>query len=1184
MQLKRKLDFRCSRVKSLSFHPYRHWLLCGLHSGAIYVLDFRLDVVTDVYIEHEGAVRAVDFHQTQPLFVSGSDDALIKVWNYNLRRCLFTLCGHTDFVRTAFFHPEQPWIVSASDDCTVRLWNWQNRSCMASLPGHNHFVMCAKFVPKEFKIISCSLDKTIRVWDISSINDQGTTEVELDDYFDYPEVTVLHDEEAHTKGVNWVDCSEEGNLVASGGDDSCVCLWKLRSGNLMKLMTFCFHTHNVCSVMFFKDFILSASEDRSVAICTTEGNQAICRSKFSRPSDRYWMLAKDERRGIIAVAHDSGCELYAPKRQRPLTYVKGNNLYLVREGFFEICDLRSNISEKIPFSGNDSNATHLVVGNNDDILVALENQAALFHKSGRRYEFGAGCSLASSVDQIAPGKFVGLTCDTNELATGQNQQIKIIKTPFKIYRLFRSVSGTVLCSSEKTMYMYHISKQMVVASVSAAGIRHVVWDKKMERAAFFSRNLIIVVNNKLIPIKTISDQGSCIKSVVFDEMRNGLYYTTSFCLKYCDLVTSDVNTINCTSSVTYLVKAVGDKLWTVDRNANVATLNLNKNSVVAFKEKLQQKAYREAIQLLSQTEVTGQALVSYLYKRDYAEVALQIEKDPITRFYLAIECGLISVAKETAAEIDDPNIWTKLAHAAVFAGDIQIALLASTKAGNDNLAAFLSLITGNTASIGHLMDVSSDANFRMEYALHMIDPRQRIRILVDEGQLTLAYLTAKSNHIDDLAEVIAGSLEPEVLERLSSVKQSSPPDMSPIAAFTDNWPMLQQDESIFSRVLRDPARANYELDHEVDLAEAGDAWNDEEPMPEKQKVSSEAYGEEEDEENLPGWDEDEDLGVDVAAILKEKASSRKSTYITPAAHPPIENQWLNNENEVTYLVAAGEFDKALALLQEQICISNPHPLKPFMLSLWSSVRLARPAWKVPSVSFSLNDLSSTEYNIPALPQFVGAMEAKIKQGYQLFVEAKFIQAYEVFQSVLYLAILTAAQDNDEKMFIRNSFISQACKYARALAVQLQIKKEEPKSTRALSLALYFTHFDLLRPHKVLALSQAMTKSYKTKNFRTAAGLGKRLLELDPPKTKADQASAIIFEGESKEDTTQIDYNEFNPFELCAVSLTPMYKGSTTPIYCPHCQSPAMPKYRDSLCPICQLCPLGVEGLGLWSSE
>jgi coatomer alpha subunit, putative len=94
-----KFETKSARVKGLSFHPKRPWILASLHNGIIELWDYRVSTLIDKFDEHEGPVRGICFHNQQPLFVSGGDDYKIKVWNYKSRRCVFTLLGHLDYVR-----------------------------------------------------------------------------------------------------------------------------------------------------------------------------------------------------------------------------------------------------------------------------------------------------------------------------------------------------------------------------------------------------------------------------------------------------------------------------------------------------------------------------------------------------------------------------------------------------------------------------------------------------------------------------------------------------------------------------------------------------------------------------------------------------------------------------------------------------------------------------------------------------------------------------------------------------------------------------------------------------------------------------------------------------------------------------------------------------------------------------
>lgn len=233
-----KFESKSNRVKGLSFHPKRPWILASLHNGCIQLWDYRMEVLIDKFEEHEGPVRGIHFHASQPLFVSGGDDYKIKVWNYSLRRCLFNLLGHLDYIRTVEFHREYPWILSASDDQTIRIWNWQNRQCLSVLTGHNHYVMCASFHPREDMLLSASLDQTVRVWDISGLRKKTvslandplsppSSQSSQADLFGASDVLVKHVLEGHSRGVNWASFHRTVPLIVSGADDREVKLWRM---------------------------------------------------------------------------------------------------------------------------------------------------------------------------------------------------------------------------------------------------------------------------------------------------------------------------------------------------------------------------------------------------------------------------------------------------------------------------------------------------------------------------------------------------------------------------------------------------------------------------------------------------------------------------------------------------------------------------------------------------------------------------------------------------------------------------------------------------------------------------------------------------------------------------------------------------------------------------------------------
>ncbi|KAF2585094.1 hypothetical protein F2Q70_00033716 [Brassica cretica] len=341
-----KFETKSNRVKGLTFHPKRPWILASLHSGVIQLWDYRMGTLIDRFDEHEGPVRGVHFHNSQPLFVSGGDDYKIKVWNHKTHRCLFTLLGHLDYIRTVQFHHENPWIVSASDDQTIRIWNWQSRTCISVLTGHNHYVMCASFHPKEDLVVSASLDQTVRVWDIGSLKKKTVSPADdlmrftqmNSDLFGGVDAIVKYVLEGHDRGVNWASFHPTLPLIVSGADDRQVKLWRMNETKAWEVDTLRGHMNNVSSVMFHakQDIIVSNSEDKSIRVWDATKRTGI--QTFRREHDRFWILAVHPEINLLAAGHDNGMIVFKLERERPAFALSGNSLFYTKDRFLRYYD------------------------------------------------------------------------------------------------------------------------------------------------------------------------------------------------------------------------------------------------------------------------------------------------------------------------------------------------------------------------------------------------------------------------------------------------------------------------------------------------------------------------------------------------------------------------------------------------------------------------------------------------------------------------------------------------------------------------------------------------------------------------------------------------------------------------------------------------------------------------------
>ena len=68
MQVKYELE--TNRVKCVTFHATRPWLLASFHSGEIVIYDYEEKTDIQRYHEHTTPVRTVAFHNDEPIFAS----------------------------------------------------------------------------------------------------------------------------------------------------------------------------------------------------------------------------------------------------------------------------------------------------------------------------------------------------------------------------------------------------------------------------------------------------------------------------------------------------------------------------------------------------------------------------------------------------------------------------------------------------------------------------------------------------------------------------------------------------------------------------------------------------------------------------------------------------------------------------------------------------------------------------------------------------------------------------------------------------------------------------------------------------------------------------------------------------------------------------------------------------------
>ncbi|KAI5569128.1 hypothetical protein BDE02_12G057700 [Populus trichocarpa] len=1220
-----KFETKSNRVKGLSFHSKRPWILASLHSGVIQLWDYRMGTLIDRFDEHDGPVRGVHFHKSQPLFVSGGDDYKIKVWNYKLHRCLFTLLGHLDYIRTVQFHHEYPWIVSASDDQTIRIWNWQSRTCISVLTGHNHYVMCASFHPKEDLVVSASLDQTVRVWDIGALRKKTVSPADdimrltqmNTDLFGGVDAVVKYVLEGHDRGVNWAAFHPTLPLIVSGADDRQVKLWRMNDvlfvlfsdTKAWEVDTLRGHMNNVSCVMFHakQDIIVSNSEDKSIRVWDVTKRTGV--QTFRREHDRFWILASHPEMNLLAAGHDSGMIVFKLERERPAFALSGDSLFYTKDRFlrfFEFSTQRD--TQVIPIrrpgttSLNQSPRTLSYSPTENAVLICSDVDGGSYElyvipkdsiargDAVPEAKRGAGGSAVF----VARNRFAVLDKSSNQVLVKnlKNEVVKKSGLPISCDAIFYAGTGNLLCRAEDRVVIFDLQQRLVLGELQTPFVKYVVWSNDMESVALLSKHAIIIASKKLVHQCTLHETIR-VKSGAWDD--NGVFiYTTLNHIKYC-LPNGDSGIIRTLDVPIYITKISGNTIFCLDRDGKNKAIVIDATEYI-FKLSLLKKRYDHVMSMIRNSQLCGQAMIAYLQQKGFPEVALHFVKDERTRFNLALESGNIQIAVASAKEIDEKDHWYRLGVEALRQGNAGIVEYAYQRTKNFERLSFLYLITGNLEKLSKMLriaEVKNDVMGQFHNALYLGDVRERVKILENAGHLPLAYAAAKVHGLEDVVERLAAELGDDIPSFPKGKEPSLLMPPAPIMCGGD-WPLLRVMKGIFEGGLDNMVRGGADEDEE----EAADGdWGEELDMVDAvglqngdvTAILEDGEAAEENEEEEGGWDlEDLELPPE-ADTPRASVSARSSVFVAPTPGMPVSQIWIQRSSLAAEHAAAGNFDTAMRLLNRQLGIKNFVPLKPMFLDLHSgSHTYLRAFSSTPVISLAVERgwNKSASPNVRAPPALVfdfSQLEEKLKAGYKATTAGKFTEALKLFLSILHTIPLIVVDSRREVDEVKELIIIVK---EYVLGLQMELKRREMKDNpvRQQELAAYFTHCNLQAPHLRLALQNAMTVCFKNKNLATAANFARRLLETNPPnENQARSARQVLAASErNMTDAAQLNYDFRNPFVVCGATYVPIYRGQKD-VSCPYCGSRFVPSHEGQLCTVCDLAVVGADASGLLCS-
>ncbi|ELV10581.1 Coatomer subunit alpha, partial [Tupaia chinensis] len=1096
-------------VSGLSFHPKRPWILTSLHNGVIQLWDYRMCTLIDKFDEHDGPVRGIDFHKQQPLFVSGGDDYKIK---------------------------EYPWILSASDDQTIRVWNWQSRTCVCVLTGHNHYVMCAQFHPSEDLVVSASLDQTVRVWDIS--------------------------------------------------DDRQVKIWRMNESKAWEVDTCRGHYNNVSCAVFHprQELILSNSEDKSIRVWDMSKRTGV--QTFRRDHDRFWVLAAHPNLNLFAAGHDGGMIVFKLERERPAYAVHGNMLHYVKDRFLRQLDFNSSKDVAVMQlrSGSKFPVFNMSYNPAENAVLLCTRASNLENSTYDLYTIPKD-SDSQSPDAPEGKRSSGLTAvwvARNRFAVLdrmhslliknlKNEITKKVQVP-NCDEIFYAGTGNLLLRDADSITLFDVQQKRTLASVKISKVKYVIWSADMSHVALLAKHAIVICNRKLDALCNIHENIR-VKSGAWDE--SGVFiYTTSNHIKYA-VTTGDHGIIRTLDLPIYVTRVKGNNVYCLDRECRPRVLTIDPTEF-KFKLALINRKYDEVLHMVRNAKLVGQSIIAYLQKKGYPEVALHFVKDEKTRFSLALECGNIEIALEAAKALDDKNCWEKLGEVALLQGNHQIVEMCYQRTKNFDKLSFLYLITGNLEKLRKMMkiaEIRKDMSGHYQNALYLGDVSERVRILKNCGQKSLAYLTAATHGLDEEAESLKETFDPEketIPDIDPNAKLLQPP--APIMPLDTNWPLLTVSKGFFEGSIASKGKGGA-LAADIDIDTVGaEGWGEDAELQLDEDgfvETTEGLGDDvlgKGQEEGGGWDVEEDLELP------------PELDVPPGAAGGAEDG---------FFVPPTKGTSPAQLLHDQVGVIQFGPYKPLFLQTYARGRTTYQAlpclpsmygypnrnWKdaglkngVPAVGLKLNDLIQ-----------------RLQLCYQLTTVGKFEEAVEKFRSIL-LSVPLLVVDNKQEIAEAQQLITICREYIVGLSMEIE-RKKLPKETleqqkRICEMAAYFTHSNLQPVHMILVLRTALNLFFKLKNFKTAATFARRLLELGPKPEVAQQTRKILSACEKNPtDACQLNYDMHNPFDICAASYRPIYRGKPVE-KCPLSGACYSPEFKGQICRVTTVTEIGKDVIGL----
>lgn len=994
---------------------------------------------------------------------------------------------------------------------------------VCTMTGHNHYTMCAQFHPKEDLIVSASLDQSVRVWDISGLRKKHSAPTSMTfedqmarannqqaDMFGNTDAVVKFVLEGHDRGVNWVSFHPTLPLIISAGDDRLIKLWRMSETKAWEVDTCRGHFQNASACLFHphQDLILSVGEDKTIRVWDLNKRTSV--QSFKRDNDRFWVIAAHPEINLFAAGHDNGVMVFKLERERPASAAYQNQLfYINKEKHVRSFDFQKNLespsmlslkklgspwSPPRAMSYNPAERSILVTspaegGTYELINLPRDASGAVEPTDTKRGPGGAAVFVARN--RFAVLNAASQQIDIKDLS---NSTTKTIKAPHGITDIVFGGTGCLLLITATSVILYDIQQKKNLAELQVNGVKYVVWSGDGLHAALLSKHNVTIVTKSLEQVSSLHETIR-IKSAAWDDAGVLLYSTLNH-IKY-SLMNGDNGIVRTLDHTVYLVKVKGRNVYCLDRNAKPRVITIDPTEY-RFKLALVKRNYEEMLNIIKNSSLVGQSIISYLQKKGYPEIALQFVQDPQTRFELAIECGNLEVAVEMAKHLDKPKLWQRLSAEALAHGNHQIVEMTYQKLRSFDKLSFLYVATGDQEKLGRMAKIAEhrgDITSRFQNSLYLGDVQSRINMYKEIDLYPLAYMTAKAHGLDDECQEIleASGLTEEGVQLPALGKPLTLP--KPIVpTYKAVWPTKAASSTMFEEALLSQG------DEEAPVTTNGFA-NEEADLLGDEDANVELGGEED--EDAAGWDMGDDGDVEPESDFVHVDG------VETGAGGSEADMWSKTSPIAADHVAGGSFDTAMQLLNRQVGAVNFKPLQPRFEEIFLATRTYLPASPSmpPLINYVRRTLDETDPRRiqPLIPRDIESiLGGEITAGKKAMQGNKLEEGVQAFRKALHLLLVNAAETASQAAEAKKASLS-AAQYVLAMSIELKrrsltgseqdlSKFPEEVKKQSLELSAYFSVPAMDSAHNTLAIYSAMNLANRNEQFGSALSFANRVLD------------------------------------------------------------------------------------------